>query len=89
MLEQKEALRQLIIERLIRKRMWGGKHTEHLLSGLPKHLVGSRAVHEAIEELVRDGWIVPSKKTRETHYSLNSRKVDEIRAYYETRKDSP
>ena len=72
-----------IIRKLVQWRKWGGSHTENILNGLPKHLRGEKVTHQAIEELVKDGWITPAKKTGEIHYSLNSEKTDEILQFYE------
>jgi hypothetical protein len=72
-----------IIRRMVRWRKWGGSHTENLVGGLPAHLRGAQETREAIEEMVRDGWLVPAKKTREEHYALNPEKTAEILAFYE------
>jgi len=72
-----------IIRRLVRWRKWGGSHTENIIAGLPSHLIGSKTTKEAIGEMVRDGWIIPAKKTGEIHYSLNPKKTDEILKFYE------
>ncbi|MBI2558565.1 hypothetical protein HYW20_04535 [Candidatus Woesearchaeota archaeon] len=67
-----------IIRKLVRWQKWGGSHTENILKGLPKHLVGNKVVKEALKELEKDEWLVPAKKTGETHYSLNPNKSSEI-----------
>lgn len=72
-----------IIRKLVRWQKWGGAHTENILKGLPKHLIGNKIVKEALKELVKDEWITPVKKTGETHYYLNSRKSGEILQFYE------
>jgi hypothetical protein len=72
-----------IIRKLVKWRKWGGSHTENVLSGLPKHLRGDKTTKEALEQLVRDAWILPTKKTGEIHYSLNPEKSDEILQFYE------
>jgi len=72
-----------IINKLVRWRKWGGAHTENILNGLPSHLKGEKVTKQALKELERDEWIIPAKKTGEIHYSLNSRKVDEILCFYE------
>ncbi|HLD87039.1 MAG TPA: hypothetical protein VJB12_03160 [Candidatus Nanoarchaeia archaeon] len=72
-----------IIRKLVQWRKWGGSHTENILGGLPGHLKGSKEVDRAIKELVQDEWLLPAKKTGETHYSLNSKKADEILQFYE------
>ena len=72
-----------IIRKLVRWDKWSGAHTEHILSGMPKHLVGSNLTKQAIKELEKDEWILPAKKTGEIHYSLNPRKTNEILEFYE------
>jgi len=72
-----------IIIKLVRWRKWGGAHTENILKGLPSHLIGAKITKQALKELERDEWILPSKKTKEIHYSLNPRKTDEILKFYE------
>ncbi len=71
-----------IIRKLVRWRKWGGAHTENILNGLPKHLIGDKIVKDVLKELEKDEWIIPENKTRETHYHLNSRKTDEILQFY-------
>ena len=72
-----------IIRKLVKWRKWGGAHTENILKGLPSHMIGSKITKEALKELERDEWILPAKKTKEIHYSLNPRKTDEIMQFYE------
>jgi len=78
-----------IIRKLVRWQKWGGAHTENILNGLPKHLIGERIVKDSLKELVKDEWLIPVKKTVEMHYFLNSKKANEILQFYEKyRKDS-
>ena len=72
-----------IIRKLVQWGKWGGSHTENILSGLPSHLIGDKVTKQALKELERDEWIIPAKKTGEIHFSLNSRKTDEILKFYE------
>ena len=72
-----------IIRKLVQWRKWGGSHTENILGGLPGHLKGSKIVDQALKELVRDEWLLPTKKTGEIHYSLNPKKTEEILRFYE------
>jgi hypothetical protein len=78
-----EGIKAAIIRRFVKWNKWGGSHTENIIGGLPRHLVGSKKVKQAIKELERSRWIIPAKKTRETHYSLNPRKAEEIKRFYE------
>ena len=80
---QKIEIKARIIRKLVRWHKWGGAHTENILNGLPKHLVGNKIVKEVLKELVKEGWLIPDKKTNEIHYYLNSRKTGEILQFYE------
>ena len=72
-----------IIRKLVRWQRWGGAHTENVLKGLPKHMVGEKIVKDALKELVKDEWLISARKTGEIHYYLNSRKAPEISQFYE------
>jgi len=76
-------IKKRIIRRLIKWRKWGGSHTENIIGGLPSHLKGSKVTKKAIKELEKDEWIIPVKKTGETHYSLNPKKTEDILKFYE------
>ena len=81
----KEKIQLKILEKLMKRRMWGGKHTEerNLFKGLEKHIIGSRESKEALKELIQNGFLIKQKKTHEDHYSLNPDKMDEIYAHLE------
>ena len=72
-----------IIRKLVKWQKWGGAHAENVLKGLPSYLKGDKLVKEILKELVKDEWLLPAKKTGETHYSLNSKKANEILQFYE------
>jgi len=72
-----------IIRKLVQWRKWGAAHTENILKGLPAHLRGEKITKQALKELIQDQWLLPAIKTRETHYSLNPRKVKDILQFYE------
>lgn len=72
-----------IIRKLVRWQKWGGSHTENILKGLPSHLRGDKIVKEVLKELEKNEWLIPTKKTGETHYSLNQKKANEILQFYE------
>ena len=76
-------IRARIIRKLVRWNKWGGSHTENILKGLPSHLRGDKLVKEVLKELEKDEWLFPAKKTGETHYSLNPKKIAEILQFYE------
>ena len=79
----KPEIKARIIRKLVRWHKWGGSHTENILNGLPRHLRGDKIVKEAMKELEKDEWLIPVKKTGETHYYLNSKKTNEILQFYE------
>jgi len=79
----KEEIKQRIIRKLVKWKKWGGAHTENILNGLPSHVRGEKITKDTLKELERDGWILPAKKTREIHYSLNPEKTAEILQFYE------
>jgi hypothetical protein len=76
-------IKALIVTKMVNRNKWGGSHTEHIIGGLPRHLIGSKESRDAIKELVRDGWLLPAKKTGEIHFSLNPEMADEIMRFYE------
>lgn len=75
----KNVIKRAILEDLITRHMWGGKHTEikNLKKGLPSNVTsdrkGMRLVDKAIKEMINDGWILCKKSTGEFHVSLNPR----------------
>ena len=79
---EKEAVQRFVIRKLMNFKppKWGASHTEgrNLVKGLPKHLIGRKDVKDAVEEMVKIGFLVKMKKTGEWHYSLNPRKQEEI-----------
>jgi len=77
-----EDIEKRIIKKLVRWKKWGGAHTENILKGLPSHLRGEKITKQALKELVKKQWIIPAKKTGEIHFSLNSRKTNEILQFY-------
>ena len=84
-------LKKLILQKLVRGNIWGGKHTplDFIAKGIPEHYrnthKGKKVFEKALKELKNDGWIVIlSKKTGKgsgDHISLNPRKVEEIKQF--------
>ena len=70
--------KKIILRKLYRRRIIGGKHTavEHLTKGLPKHAVGD--AKNAVNELVKEGFIIPKSTSYGLQVSLNPEKIDEI-----------
>jgi len=71
-----------IVSKLVRWNKWGGAHTENILSGIPRHLRGTKEAKHALKELVQSGWLIVAVKTKELHYSLNPEKAAEILTFY-------
>ena len=71
-------LKKIILRKLYRHRIIGGKHTavEHLTKGLPRHLTGD--AKEAVNELIKEGLILPKSTSYGLQVSLNPRKINEI-----------
>jgi len=66
-------LKKIILRKLYRHRIIGGKHTavEHLTKGLPRHLTGD--AKEAVNELIKEGLILPKSTSYGLQVSLNPR----------------
>ena len=88
-----DVLKKLILQKLVRANMWGGKHTplDFVVKGIPEHYrnthKGKKAVERAFKELTNGGWIYTSAKRTgkgsNEHISLNPKKVSEIRLFLE------
>ena len=80
----KNIIKRLILEDLIQKRMWGGKHTEiiNLKKGLPSNILstnkGQKLVNKAIKELINNRLLLCKKSTDELHVSLNPKAKKDI-----------
>ena len=59
---------------------WGASHTDerNIFKGLPKHLIGTKEVRNALEELYKWGMILRFKKSNGIHISLNISMKKEI-----------
>lgn len=92
-MEDIDVLKQLILRRLIRADVWGGKHTplDFVIKGIPEHYrnahKGKKVVEKALKALINYEWIlVQAKRTgkgSDDHISLNPRKVNEIKKFLE------
>ena len=72
------SIKRVILRKLFRRRVIGGKHTavEHLTKGLPKHEVGN--AKEAVHELIKEGFILEKPTSYGLHVSLNPEKINDI-----------
>lgn len=92
-MNEEDALKKLILQKLIRGNIWGGKHKplDFIYNGLPNHYrnthQGKKMIEKAVKDLMNNQWIVvlPKRtgKSLEEHISLNPRKVSEIRQFIE------
>jgi len=86
----------LILQKLIRTNVWGGKHTplDFVKKGIPEHYrnthKGKKTLDRALKELTNDEWItILFKRTGKgstEHVSLNPRKVGQIKQFLENHK---
>jgi len=79
-MEERKLIKQFIVRKLYRQRMWLHKHTNinNLPKGLSNKLRVSKQVKKAIDELLKDKILL----SKPTHYgleiSLNPKKIKEI-----------
>ena len=88
-----DSLKMLILQKLIRANMWGGKHTplDFVKKGIPEHYrnthQGRKVVEKVLKDLMNAEWIIIlAKRTgggSDEHLSLNPRKVGEIKQFLE------
>lgn len=87
-MDETSALKKLILQKLVRGNIWGGKHIplDFVVKGVPEHYRnihrGQKAVERVLKELANSGWIIilakRTGKGSEEHISLNPRHVSEI-----------
>ncbi len=90
-MEEVDSLKRLILQKLVRADIWGGKHIpfNFVKKGVPEHYRNSykckKIFEKAIKELINEGWVIltikRTGKGSDAHISLNQKKVDEIRQY--------
>ncbi len=86
-------LKKLILQKLIRADIWGGKHTplNFIIKGMPEHYrnthSGMKIIEKSMKELVNHGWVIVTLKrtgkSSDQHLSLNPRKTSEIKQFLE------
>ncbi len=91
--EEIDVIKRLILEKLIRANIWGGKHTplDFVTKGIPEHYrnthKGMKVIDRVLKELANDEWIIilakRTGKGSDEHISLNPRKVGEIKPWLE------
>lgn len=97
-MKEADILRKLILQKLVRANIWGGKHTplDFVIRGIPEHYrnthQGKKIIEKVIKELTNAGWLIlltkKTAKCSDTHLSLNPRKVSEIKQFLEKASSS-
>ncbi len=92
-MEDVNILKKLILQKLVRGNIWGGKHTpiDFIIKGIPEYYrnthKGKKDVEKTIKELLRNEWVIilikRTGKDSSNHISLNPRKVSEIKQFLE------
>ncbi|MBS3145233.1 hypothetical protein J4414_00305 [Candidatus Woesearchaeota archaeon] len=92
-MEEEDKLKKIILQKLVRTNVWGGKHTplDFVVKGVPEHYrnthKGQKAVEKTLKKLTNNEWIIilPKRTGKGTsdHVSLNPRKVSEIKQFLE------
>jgi len=72
------SIQQIILRKLFRRRIIGGKHTafEHITAGIPSHLQGE--AKKAAQELIKEGFILAKPTSYGLQISLNPKRIEEI-----------
>ncbi len=86
-----DKLKKLILQKLIRANIWGGKHTpiNFVIKAIPEHYrnthKGRKTIKKTLKELVNSEWIIVlSKRTGKSsdeHISLNPRNISKIKQF--------
>ncbi|MBU2589558.1 MAG: hypothetical protein KKA65_03085 [Nanoarchaeota archaeon] len=92
-LQKRIILKRLIIQKLIRSNVWGGKHIplDFTIKGIPEHFrnrhKGKRIIEKVLKELIKDRWIIilikKIGKGTGKHLSLNPKQVNEIKKLFD------
>ncbi|MAH06731.1 hypothetical protein CMI38_00590 [Candidatus Pacearchaeota archaeon] len=92
MTESKKLIK-LILNKLIRANIWGGKHIplHYIKNGIPEYFRnsnhGRKEFEKAIKQMINNNWILMGKKKTgkgvDYHISLNPSKASEIRKLFE------
>lgn len=92
-MEEVDILKKIILQKLIRANIWGGKHTpiDFIIKGIPENYrnthKGQKTFEKALKKLTNNEWIIIVKKKTgkgsDDHISLNPRMVSEIKDFVE------
>lgn len=73
----REQIKRLILEKMFRNKCIAGVHSER--ATILRTYRNQREAVKAMDELIKEGLVISSTKTGETHVSLNKYKIAEIR----------
>ena len=80
-------IKKFILRKLINLGKIGGSHTAvfNLSKGLPSNIYsnkqGKKAIQQAVDELIKNNWLLGKPSTGELHVSVNPRKFSEIKEF--------
>jgi hypothetical protein len=82
--EEFEDIKATILERMVSKNIWGGKHMDykHLSSGFPSHLI--KKVSYVADKLIKEGLIIKKPARYGLQVCLNINKRKEILDFLES-----
>ncbi len=82
-----EEIKRFVLRKMVRHRIWMHKHTSihNLPKGLPEYLRNKREVKSAIEDLLRQGFLLSKPTNYGLEVSLNIKKKKEIENFIEER----
>jgi hypothetical protein len=80
-----EGIKRFILRKLVRHRMWGGKHTSihNIPKGLPDCLRSKKEVKKVIEEMLKQGLLLSKPTNYGLEVFLNIQKKIEIERFVE------
>ncbi|MDI6859907.1 MAG: hypothetical protein QMC85_05380 [Methanocellales archaeon] len=76
----KEQIKSRVLEKMCRGKYFGGCHAsvDDIKSGFPSHLRGK--VPSIVDEMIKEGWLLPYRSKRELHVYLDPSKKEQIKA---------
>jgi uncharacterized sporulation protein YeaH/YhbH (DUF444 family) len=80
-------IKRFILRKLVSLGKIGGAHTSvfNLSKGLPNHIrsnkKGQKEIKQAIDELIKNNFLLSKQSTNEQHISINSKKIKEIKEF--------
>jgi len=83
-LSTEEDLKKTVLRSMLHDRIIGARHTaiENVSKGFPKHLKGQ--VKDAVEELIKEGFVISKRTEHGRQVSLNKYRIAEIERIIKT-----